>query len=97
MQNLPTKFECLENGSGKTIDGIIRFDDLTVFLQRMREQSSSSKLWVYNLVRSMLYMMLFDDVERLLASIFICSFKNDILSFCSWSPKLCALGTVLFP
>ena len=43
---------------------MIKFDDLTGFLKKSREQSSTSKLWVDNLIRRVCSIMLFVRAER---------------------------------
>ena len=46
------------------IDDMIKFDDLTAFLQTLRKQSPTSILWVDNLIRPVFYKIFFVHVER---------------------------------
>lgn len=47
-----------------SIDDMIKFDYLTAFLQMLREQNLTIKLWLDNLIRTVFYMMLFACAER---------------------------------
>ena len=47
-----------------SIDDMIKFDDITAFLQTLREQNLTIKLWLDNLIRTVFYMMLFVRAER---------------------------------
>ena len=62
-QNLRALGMVVEELLHGSIDDMIKFDDLTAFLQMLREQSPTSKLWVDNLIRSVFYMMLFVCAE----------------------------------
>ena len=67
-KNFPQNFRALRlvvkellRGS---IEDMIKMGDLTLFLDNISEQSPTSKLWVDNLIRPVLYMMLFVRAER---------------------------------
>ena len=62
-QNLSALRMVVEELLRGSIDDMIKFDDLTAFLQKLREQSPTSKLWVDNLIRPVFY-MLFVRAER---------------------------------
>ena len=47
-----------------SIEDMIKMGDLTLFLDNISKQCPTSKLWVDNLIRSVLYMMLFVRAER---------------------------------
>ena len=62
-QNLSALRMVVEELLRGSIDDMIKFDDLTAFLQKLREQSPTSKLWVDNLIRPVFY-TLFVRAER---------------------------------
>ena len=63
-QNLRALRMVVEELLRGSINDMIKFDDLTAFLQTLREESPTSKLWVDNLIRPVFYMMLFVRAER---------------------------------
>ena len=67
-KNFPQNFRALrlvvEELLRGSIEDMIKMGDLTLFLDNISEQSPTSKLWVDNLIRPVLYMMLFVRAER---------------------------------
>ena len=67
-KNLPQNLRALrmivEEILHSGIDDMIKFDDLTAFLQTLRKQSPTSILWVDNLIRPVFYKIFFVHAER---------------------------------
>lgn len=63
-QNLRALRMIVEEILHSGIDDMIKFDDLTSFLQTLRKQSPTSILWVDNLIRPVFYKIFFVHVER---------------------------------
>ena len=55
-QNLRALKMVVEELLRSSIDDMIKFDDLTVFLQTLEQQSSASKLWTDNFIKIVFYM-----------------------------------------
>lgn len=63
-QNLRALRMIVEEILHSGIDDMIKFDDLTAFLQTLRKQSPTSILWVDNLIRPVFYKIFFVHAER---------------------------------